>query len=167
MAVTDLDRIATPWPALRERATRGRRIRLALLSRLRAVELDREIAAGTGLQTSPLLASRARSIVGKRSRRRLAGGLARVLKSVERSGPGLTAAVPPDCREVLAARVVISTLARRLRSPEPVNPRGVAVLQTLLTDGSSPLYTPCESGALGSQLRAAAAALEPAESRGH
>jgi len=75
---------------------------------------------------------------------------------------GFTAAIPPDRREVLAARVVIVVLDRRLRSAEPVDPRGIALLQTLLTDGASALYLPGAPGALGSQLRAAAAALEPA-----
>jgi len=62
---------------------------------------------------------------------------------------------------VLAARGVLATLDRRLRAPEPVTPRGVTLLQALLTDGTSPLYRPSEPGGLGSQLRAAAAALEP------
>jgi len=61
----------------------------------------------------------------------------------------------------MAARTVLATLGRRLRAPEPVSPRGVALLESLLTDGTSPLYLPTERGALGSRLRAAAAALEP------
>ncbi|MBV8998793.1 MAG: hypothetical protein JO304_07020 [Solirubrobacterales bacterium] len=50
---------------------------------------------------------------------------------------------------------------RRLRGAEPVTAQGVALLESLLTDGTSPLYVPTEPGALGSRLRAAAAALEP------
>jgi hypothetical protein len=38
-----------------------------------------------------------------------------------------------------------------------------AMLLMLLTDGTSPLYRPDEPGALGSRLRAAAAALEPSD----
>ncbi|MBV8948788.1 MAG: hypothetical protein JO286_04375 [Solirubrobacterales bacterium] len=56
---------------------------------------------------------------------------------------------------------MLATLDRRLRAPEPVSAHGVALLESLLTDGTSPLYRPTEPGALGSQLRAAAAALEP------
>ena len=74
---------------------------------------------------------------------------------------GFSAAVRPDRREVIAARTVLATLDRRLRAAEPVSARGVALLESLLTDGTSPLYRPAELGALGSQLRAAAAALEP------
>ena len=85
-----------------------------------------------------------------------------MLRSATDTAPGFTAAVRPHRREVLAARTVIEALERRLRAPEPVSARGMAILGGLLTEGTSPLYRPDEPGALGSQLRAAAAALEPA-----
>ena len=56
---------------------------------------------------------------------------------------------------------MLATLERRLRAPEPVSAQGIAMLESLLTDGASPLYLPTEPGELGSRLRAAAAALEP------
>ncbi len=62
---------------------------------------------------------------------------------------------------MIAARTVITTLDRRLRAVEPVSAQGVALIESLLTDGTSALYRPSEPGALGSRLRAAAAALEP------
>lgn len=101
-------------------------------------------------------------ITGRRSRASVARGLQRVLRSATDTAPGFTAAVRPHRREVLAARTVTEALERRLRAPEPVSARGMAILGGLLTDGTSPLYRPDEPGALGSQLRAAAAALEPA-----
>ncbi len=85
-----------------------------------------------------------------------------MLRSASDTGPGFTAAVPPHGPEVLAARTVIEALKRRLYAPEPVTARGMAMLGTLLTEATSPLYRPEEPGALGSLLRAAAAALEPA-----
>ena len=91
----------------------------------------------------------------------LAEGLARAIRDAHATTPGFSAAVRPQRQEVLAARAVLGTLERRLRAPEPVTARGVALLQALLTEGTSPLYRPDEPGALGSQLRAAAAALEP------
>jgi hypothetical protein len=39
----------------------------------------------------------------------------------------------------------------------------MAMLRWVLTDAASPLYLPDEPGALGSRLRAAAAALEPSK----
>ncbi len=75
--------------------------------------------------------------------------------------PGFTAAARPAAGEVLAARATLASLERRLRAPEPVSPQGAAILELLLTDGTSPLYSPPRPGALGGLLGAAAAALEP------
>lgn len=94
-------------------------------------------------------------------RARVAAGLARAVRDAEAGTRGFSAAVRPDRREVIGARTVLATLDRRLRATEPVSARGVALLELLLTDGTSSLYRPAEPGALGSELRAAAAALEP------
>jgi hypothetical protein len=161
MAVSGLQPVASPWLRLRFRAEPWRRVRLALIVWYRAAQLDRQLAAGTSPQASTLIRLRAQRITGHRSRRRLADGLARALDSARDITPGFTAAVRPHRREVLAARIVLATLDRRLRAPEPVTAHGVAMLQVLLTEGTSPLYRPSEPGALGSRLRAAAAALEP------
>lgn len=73
----------------------------------------------------------------------------------------MTAAIQPHTDEIIAARVVLNALDRRLRAPEPVTARGMAMLCRLVTDGASALYAPTARGALGSELRAIAAALEP------
>lgn len=138
-----------------------RRIGLALLARAHSFELDRQLAAGASPQLSELLAARAAQITGRRSRQRIADGLARTVASSQTSRPGFTAAARPRARDVLAARTVIASIDRRLRGSEPVAAHGVAILRLLLTDCTSPLYLPAEAGELGSRLRAAAAALEP------
>ncbi|HET6867144.1 MAG TPA: hypothetical protein VFH80_14590 [Solirubrobacteraceae bacterium] len=92
----------------------------------------------------------------------MANGLARVLRNATDVSTRFTAAVAPDRREVLAASAVINALERRLRGPEPLAARGMAMLRELLTEPTSSLYRPEERGALGDRLRAAAAALEPA-----
>jgi hypothetical protein len=126
-----------------------------------AAWLDRELASGVSPQTSEALAIRARRITGQRIRANVANGLIRALFSAEDAAPGFTAAERAQHREVLAARTVIAALDRRLCAPEPVAPRGMAMLQVLLAKGTGPLYRPGEPGALGDQLRAAAAALQP------
>jgi hypothetical protein len=83
------------------------------------------------------------------------------LRSASDSRAGFTAAVPPDRRAVLAARPVIEALECRLRGPEPVAARGMAMLEELLTEPTSPLYRRDDPDALGCRLRAAATALEP------
>jgi hypothetical protein len=93
-------------------------------------------------------------------RLRIADGFARAVRDAETSNPGFTAAIRPNRLEVEASRTALTSVERRLRAPEPVASRGMVMLRALLTEPDSPLYQPNEPGALGSHLRAAAAALE-------
>ena len=162
MSVADLQRISYPVPALRRAGRRWPRIRLALVARWRAAELDRQLAAGASPMASALLAIRCQRLTSRRYRKRVAAGLTRAVRDAEEARAlRFSAAIRPHRSEVIAARAVLATLDRRLRAPEPVSAQGVARLESLLTDGTSPLYRPTEPGALGSRLRAAAAALEP------
>ena len=160
MSVADFQPISYPLSE-RGEGCLWRRLRLALIAGWRAGELDRQLAAGTNPAAGTPLAVRGERLTSWRVRARVAGGLSRAVRDAEGRTHGFSAAVRPDRREVLAARTVLATLASRLRGAEPVSAQGVALLQLLLTDGTSPLYRCTERGALGSQLRAAAAALEP------
>lgn len=150
--------------AIARRAPRRRRPRLflALTVWRRGTELDRRLAAGEDPWASDALVLRARALTGRRSRRRVAEGMAGVLRSARNGHPVFTAAVRPRCPEVLEAADLIGSIERRLRGPGPVAARGVALIRLLLIDGNGPLYRPSDPGALGSQLRSAAAALRPA-----
>lgn len=143
------------------RPGRGR-LSASLLAWFDACALDRRLADGASPDQSAVLAARARRVTSRRNRKRLAAGLDRVLNSARGARPGFTAAIAPNGREAEAARTVLIALQRRLREAAPVAPQGAAMLMVLLTDGSSPLYRPAAPGTLGSSLRAAAAALEPA-----
>jgi hypothetical protein len=155
---------SSTWVAPRPRPRSRCGAPVALTAWWRSWELDRRLAAGADPRSDPLLQARARLITGRRSRKRVAEGLAGALAK-SRQQPTFTAAVRPNGREVVAARTVLATLGCRLRSSEPVAARGVAILLVLLCDCTSPLFAPGEPGALGSGLRAAAAALEPVERR--
>ncbi len=161
MSVANPERFSYVPFSLRSGGGWWRRARLLLLASWRAGELDRDLAAGVSPDASALLAIRGRRLTSRRSRRRIAAGLARVVRDAEATTRGFSAAVRPDRREVIAARPLLATLDVRLRADEPVSPQGVALLESLLTDGTSPLYQPAEPGALGSRLRSAAAALDP------
>ena len=89
----------------------------------------------------------------------MANGLAGILRSARTGTHGMTAAVAPNSLDVLEAGAVIAAIERRLRAPEPVSPRGVAMVRLLLIDGNGPLYRPGDPGTLGDRLRAAAVAL--------
>ena len=165
MSVADLEPISYPSLSIRRGGGRWRTYRLALIARWRAGELDRQLAAGASPAATALLAIRAGQLTGRRLRERVAAGLTRAVRDAERGACGFSAAARPDRHEVIAARTVLATLDRRLRGAEPVTAQGVALLELLLTDGTSPLYAPNEPGALGSRLRAAAAALDASARR--
>ena len=95
----------------------------------------------------------------ERRRRKLADNLARTLRAAEKPPRPLSAVVPVQRRDVLAARREIERLTDILATPGEVNPRGVVLVQRLLTDGDSPLYAPSPSGELELAVRHATAAL--------
>jgi hypothetical protein len=124
---------APPSPSLRRRLRVG----------LHRARLDQQLADGFGKDSVEDRALRGRQLATRRTRRRLARSLRARVKDAERSGgPQLSAAVPLARRTVLSARESLLGLAERLESPDPVNPRGVARVLVMLTDGTGPLYTP-------------------------
>lgn len=63
---------------------------------------------------------------------------------------------------VLEAQDAINTMIARLRAPDPVAAKGMAIAERIVSDGaSSPLYTGAEPGALRRQVLVATAELEP------
>jgi len=102
---------------------------------------------------------RAEQITSLRSRRKLAANLNRTLRKAELPQASFTAAVPLQRHEILSARSEIERLAKDLVAPGDVEPRGVLLVHRLLTDGSSPFYTPGAEGELGRAVRHAHAAL--------
>jgi hypothetical protein len=134
-------------------------LRLHLNAAWHSAALDHTLAEGVDPHTSAVLALRARKLTGPHARKRVAGGLAGALRSAQDTRPGITAAMRPDARELLDARIALSAVERRLRGSEAVSAQGVAMLGGLLMDAASPLYLPSGPGELASRLRAAAAAL--------
>ncbi len=152
------------WPASvrlsqRRRAGWRRQIRWALVARWHAETLDRALAAGAGPYAGALIGVRAQQLTTARSRRQLAGGLARVRRDAAHGRSGWTAVVAPDGHEVAAAAQEITAVERRLRDGARMDAAGAAMLRLLLTDGSSPLYDPVGAGSLARHLRAVAGAL--------
>jgi hypothetical protein len=141
------------------------RLRLTLTVWWRGADLDRRLAAGEDRWASDELSLRARRLTTARSRARVANGLAGVLRSAGTGSPRFTAAIRPRSEDVLEAGAAIASIERRLRAPGPVAARGVALIRLLLVDGNGPLYQPGEPEALGSRLRAAAAALRAPDGR--
>jgi hypothetical protein len=109
-----------------------------LIARLLARWLDRELALGIGASLSEAHAARAEQLTGERTRRALARSLEKLVDHAEHPRSALLVA---PCREqVRDAMPLIRSIAARLRSREPVDPRGVASLKKLLSDRSGPCY---------------------------
>lgn len=126
---------------------------------LRRSSLDRRIALGADPHESPELARRARQLSSARCRAGLAAGLRRMVEAAEEPRPVMTSQVPLNRREILAQRELFLELANDLRSPDPLSPRGVALVERLLTDSYSPCYASSREGELTQALRHARAAL--------
>lgn len=123
-----MPRVDAPSLTIRLRAEWWRRTALACQARYRAPQLDRELAGGAESHRHAFVQQRAVRITRPRSRRRLAAGLAGVLRTRDDPSPRLNAAVSPDRREVLAARIVLVALEQRLPAPQPVRAPGMAMI---------------------------------------
>jgi hypothetical protein len=119
----------------------GRRagLRDRLIAWLRADALDRELARGVAPESCGALTLRARTLIGPSARAALARQLRRVVSDARGSHVWM-ARVSVRKGSVLEAADELDALADRLSEPGPVDVRGVAETQLLLSDGCGPLY---------------------------
>jgi hypothetical protein len=97
--------------------------------------------------------------VSPRRRRRLAKGLRNLVKGADTPSHGLSAAVPIERGQIIAERDLLVQLAEELESDDELEPRGIALVDTVLTDAESPAYAPSAPGSLHAALTHAHAAL--------
>jgi hypothetical protein len=109
------------------------------MARLQAHALDRELARGVAPESCGALTLRARTLIGPSARTALARQLRRVVSDA-RGGHVWLSRVAVRRPAVLDAAEELDVLADRLAGPGPVDVRGVAQVQLLLTDGTGPLY---------------------------
>jgi hypothetical protein len=120
-------------------------------ARLRAAELDRRLAAGAAPESGPELMLRARRLLRRSERRRLARTLRALVRAAAHPRPG--PATPPLARkQVLESAGELERLAATLDATGPVSVRGIALVRLLLTDGSGPLYLASRGGRLESAI---------------
>lgn len=74
-----------------------------------------------------------------RTRTRLAESLEEIQRSAVRPA-GISSRVPVRRDAVIEARAELGSLAAALRANGECQPRGVALVQILITDGAGPLY---------------------------
>lgn len=126
-------------------------------ARLRAAALDRALLAGADPAHSSQLAARAHVLTSLRSRAAAADGLERWLSAAD----GATSR-----RRVLPRRALAMTNAPEvreivslLRGSAPLYARGIALLGSLLSDGTGPAYVG-DSGVLARRLGEVRATME-------
>ena len=131
-----------------------------VVARVRADQLDRELARGASPEASAPLAIRAQALVRPATRRFLARTLLDLLAEATHPAQRLALArIPPQRHRVLHAADAIQALVGHLLAPGPVPARGVALVMLLLTDGSGPLFHRGSSADLRAQIQEAVDAL--------
>jgi hypothetical protein len=126
--------------------------RLRLRVRVSRSRLDREIGAGVPLDGSPALALRANQLATMRARETIAVMLARILEAAEEFEAASGSPVIVEHVAVLGARAGILELIERLRSAEPLHPRGIALARLLAQDRRSPIICQSVDRSIGQAL---------------
>jgi hypothetical protein len=144
----------------RRLTTRRVRARDRLAARWHHAALDRELAAGASPDGDPARALRAHRLVGARGRRHLVLAIERILREASAPAARRTAEAPICRRNVREAQRQLQRRAYRLAAG-PVDVRGVALAQALLTDSAGPLYSWMSSTSLLALAEQATIALEP------
>jgi hypothetical protein len=124
--------------------------------------LTRELSEGANPVSSPALTLRAEQLTSERRRRSLARVLRHTVDEALYPVPRRASFGLVRRSAVIDAQDAIDILVKRLRSPEPIAPEGVALIERMLSDGAwSPLYNANPAGALRRLVVLATAALEP------
>jgi hypothetical protein len=119
-------------------------------------ELDDRLARGADPASHPALQARAAQLVSTRHRRRLAAAIERVVAEADETRPPRFSLVLGTARgQVHEARPLLLFLAHVLRHAEAISPRGVAIVDRLLTDGGSILYMGGVRGAVALRVQTA------------
>jgi hypothetical protein len=130
-----------------------------LVARLRASELDVQLAAGASPESSIVLAVHAGRLCEPAQRRLLARSLTRIVAASD--APMRSRLKAPVCRPaVQQARAELAALAGRLSASGPLDVHGVARVRTLLSDGTGPLYQSAPPERLRHELTAVLAAFD-------
>ena len=114
--------------------------------------------------SSDALALRAGQLTSKRNRRSLARAMRRTIDEAHKPPMARSRVVIIRRGAVLEAEDAIKAMIARLRSPQPLQAKGLAIAERILTNADhSPLYNRSEPGALRRQISLATAAMSVAD----
>jgi hypothetical protein len=132
---------------------------LRVRTRLRAPDLDRQLANGTDPMQSDELSLRVGQLGSTGTRSRLAIALRGAVQIANgHHAPLITTRL--QRAEIQENEELLLALADRLRDGEPLGVQGLAMTARLVNDRSSPLYRSGPSGSLPATVLEAVAALE-------
>jgi hypothetical protein len=129
--------VPTPHP---KDGNRSPGVALRARAWLRARWLDDRLARGADPRSDRELELRAHRICSEASRKRLARALERLMRDARQPDRLIRRQVPVRRAAICDCAEDLDALIRRLRDGQPVDPRGIALTERLLTDGASPLY---------------------------
>src|ERR1700689_5232174 len=125
-----------PSERTRSRDGIGNHLRVGLHQR----RLDRELADGLLVDSSPQHELRAAQLTDRRSRAMLARSLRRLVTNAQSRPRGLSPVIAPARGTILPCQTTMLALADRIDSDRPVAAAGLARTRRLLADGCGPLY---------------------------
>jgi hypothetical protein len=133
-----------------------------LRSHWHAPELDQALAAGADPLGSELLLWRAQQLTDPHRRLEYAEAIHRIVTEVDHGGPQMRPGPQVVRRDVIEAnRALLLVLAERMRAEQPLALRGLAMVELLVGDGTSPLYRGLSPSVLRSCLLEILATLDP------
>src|SRR5262245_20358145 len=150
--------LTTASDVLRRNAAARPSLAASAKARLRAHQLDRQLAVGVPAPAGSALAVHQQRLTSVAEREAVARTLRNAVIDAHESVAVLTSRISVHAANVLDAEDLIDAITLRLHSPRPVNARGMARLRAVLSDGCGPMYR-CGRGDLGGRLGAALAAL--------
>jgi hypothetical protein len=143
-----LRRTTAPRPSLAARVT----------ARLRAHQLDRQLAVGVPAPAGSALAVHQARLTSVAEREAIARALRLAVRDARAGGTPRSSRISVHPSNIAAAEDLIDAIALRLHSPRPVSARGMARLRVVMSDGRGPLYR-YGRGDLSGRLGAALAEL--------
>ena len=120
-------------------------------ARLRSRSLDRALIAGVDPSATPQLAAHTARITTRSTRVRLADSLDRLARSDAQ--PVTRWRVRPFRKAARANATELHALAALLRGRTAVRAQGIAMLRTLVTDGTGPVYADRDGDWLAERLQ--------------
>ena len=129
-----------------------------LRARLRAHQLDRQLAVGVPASAASALAVHQKRLMSVAEREAVARTLRTAVRDAHVGVAPLASRISVHPMNVLDAEDLIDAITLRLHAPQAVSARGMARLRCVLADGCGPMYRDGR-GDLRGRLGAALAAL--------